>query len=51
MQIPARILEHPFESLLAGALLLMLLLGSTESGSDGASAGPTASRTTQQQNL
>ncbi len=49
MQIPARILEHPFESLLAGALLLVLLLGSAEGGRDG--AGPTASRTAQQQNM
>jgi hypothetical protein len=50
MQIPARILEHPFESLVAGALLLLLLLGSAEGGRDGATAGTTMSRV-QQQNM
>jgi hypothetical protein len=34
MRIPARIVEHPVETFLAGALLLLLLLGSAEGGRD-----------------
>jgi len=30
MRIPARIIEHPVEALLAGALLLVLLFGSAD---------------------
>jgi hypothetical protein len=30
MRIPARIIEHPVEALLAGVLLLVLLFGSTD---------------------
>lgn len=41
MRIPARIIEHPVETFLAGALLLILLLGSAESGRD-ASGVPAA---------
>lgn len=38
MRIPARILEHPIESLVAGALLLGLLFGAGDIGHDTSSA-------------
>lgn len=41
MRIPARIVEHPVETFLAGALLLLLLLGSAESGRDASAAKAT----------
>lgn len=33
MRVPARILEHPVESLIAGVLLLVLLFGSADRSS------------------
>ena len=51
MHIPARIIEHPLESLLAGALLLVVLLGSAERGRDGSTAQPSPPNTVQHQKL
>jgi hypothetical protein len=41
MHLPARITEHPVESLIAVALLLALLFGSAESGQSPAAAQAT----------
>jgi hypothetical protein len=49
MRIPARFVEHPVETFLAGALLLLLLLGSAESGRDAGSAQ--AAQPAQQQKM
>jgi hypothetical protein len=38
MRIPARIVEHPIESLVAGLLLLALLFGSTDHSAQKAQA-------------
>lgn len=43
LRLPARILEHPVESLIAGMLLLVLLLGSADRKAvEGASQNRTA---------
>jgi hypothetical protein len=49
MRIPARFVEHPVETFLAGALLLLLLLGSAESGRD--AGGAQAAQPAQQQKM
>jgi hypothetical protein len=49
MRIPARIVEHPVETFLAGALLLLLLLGSAETGRDTTAAQ--AAQPTQHQKM
>jgi hypothetical protein len=51
VHIPARIIEHPLESLLAGALLLVVLLGSAERGRDGATTPPSPPTKVQHQKL
>lgn len=51
MRIPARFLEHPVETILAGALLFILLLGSAESGRDATTAQVSQPHATQQQNM
>ncbi|MBN9588327.1 MAG: hypothetical protein J0G99_04895 [Alphaproteobacteria bacterium] len=51
MRIPARFLEHPVETLLAGALLFILLLGSAESRRDTATAQASQPHAAQQQNM
>lgn len=50
MRVPARFIEHPVETVLAGALLLLLLLGSAENGQSGA-AQATAPHPAQQQKM
>ena len=40
MRIPARIVEHPVESLIAGVLLLGLLFGSADHNSQKAPSTP-----------
>jgi hypothetical protein len=42
MRIPARIIEHPIESLIASALLLGLLFGAGDVGRDNAAAAQAA---------
>lgn len=49
MHIPARFIEHPIETVLAGALLLLLLLGSAEQ--QGGSVQTTAPHAIGQQKL
>ncbi len=39
MRIPARIAEHPIESVVAAVLLLAVLLGSAESGGNSQASG------------
>jgi hypothetical protein len=51
MRIPARFTEHPVETFLAGALLLLLLLGSAESGQGGAAVQASGSHPVQQQKM
>jgi hypothetical protein len=50
MRIPTRFIEHPVETLLAGALLLLLLLGTAEGGQGGATAQAPGPHAVQQQN-
>ncbi|MCP5411704.1 MAG: hypothetical protein H6924_06165 [Alphaproteobacteria bacterium] len=51
MRIPARFVEHPVETLMAGALLLLLLIGSAESGRDVSSVQAATPPTVQQQKM
>ena len=51
MRIPARFTEHPVETFLAGALLLLLLLGSAESGQGGATVQASGPHPVQQQKM
>ena len=51
MRIPARFLEHPVETFLAGALLLVLLLGSAEGGRDTTTVQASQPHAAQQQNM
>jgi hypothetical protein len=50
MRIPARFAEHPVETFLAGALLLLLLLGSAGSGHE-STAPASGSHPVQQQKM
>lgn len=49
MRIPTRFVEHPVETLLAGALLLLLLLGTAEGGQGGAAVQAPGTHSVQQQ--
>ena len=51
MRIPSRFTEHPVETFLAGALLLLLLLGSAESSRDSGAVQASGPHPVQQQKM